>query len=180
MIEFSSTIALIYCIINILTIHISLYIIKRFRRRCGRVKNRGGGGGCGGGVQEAGGRIILRPPRAGLFQVPLRPDYSKSPQSRIILSPPEARSFWVCSKFGFLIEVWVCAKFGFVRSLGLFEVQVCSTPPIRGSSGQRHAKRALIRQLYYIIISIIFIIIISSSSSSSSSSISISAISLYQ
>ena len=66
---------------------LSVYIIKRFRRR---VKNREGEGG-GGGVEEAGGRIIL--------------------------SPPKARNFWVCSKFGF------------VRSLGLFEVWVCSTPP---------------------------------------------------
>ena len=65
---------------------LSLYIIKRFRRRrrC-RVKNREGEGGEGGG----GGR---------------------GPGGRIILSPPKARNFLVCSKFGF------------VRSLGLFEV----------------------------------------------------------
>ena len=74
--------------------YISLYIIKRFRRR--RVKNREGGQGGGG-------------PEAGLFYVPLRPDYSKSSQGRIILSPPKARNFWVC------------LKFGFVRSLGFFD-----------------------------------------------------------
>ena len=66
--------------------YISLYIIKRVRRRRRRVKNRGGGGG-GGGVEEAGGRIILRLSKAGLFcslkaglfEVPSRPNYSKSP-----------------------------------------------------------------------------------------------------
>ena len=57
----------------------SLYIIKRFRRRR-RVKNReggerrGGGGGGGGGGRG----------------VPPRPDYSKSPQGLIILSPRRA------------------------------------------------------------------------------------------
>ena len=62
--------------------YISLYIIKRVRRRRRRVKNRGGGG-----VEEAGGRIILRLSKAGLFcslkaglfEVPSRPNYSKSP-----------------------------------------------------------------------------------------------------
>ena len=52
---------------------ISLYIIKRFRRR--RVKNREGGGGRGGGGGGGGGGgrgvpqglIILSPPKAGLF-----------------------------------------------------------------------------------------------------------------
>ena len=68
-----------------LTTFISLYIIKRFHRR--RVKNREGEGG-----GEA---------KAELLLVPQRPNYSKSPQGRIILSPPKARNFWLCSKFGF-------------------------------------------------------------------------------
>ena len=47
---------------------------------------------------------------------------------------------WVCAKFGFvrslgLFKVLVFSEFGSVRSLGLFEVWVCSTPPMRGSSG---------------------------------------------
>ena len=60
------------------------------------------GGGIEGGVEEAElfevplrpdyskspqGRIILSPLKAGLFEVPSRSDYSKSPQGRIILSP---------------------------------------------------------------------------------------------
>ena len=45
------------------------------------------------------------------------PDYSKFPQGRIILTRTSG----------------VCSKFGFVRSLGLREVWVCSTPPILGS-----------------------------------------------
>ena len=60
-------------------IYISLYIIKRFRRRR-RVKNREGGEARGGeglegvGVEESPqGLIILSPPKAGLFLVPLRP-----------------------------------------------------------------------------------------------------------
>ena len=44
----------------------------------------------------------------------------RGPGGRIILSPPKARNFLVCSKFGFvrsldLFELRVCAKFGFVR-----------------------------------------------------------------
>ena len=56
---------------------VSLYIIKRFRRRRRRrrVKNREGAPGA-----ERGG-------------VPPRPNYSKSPQGRIILSPPKAELF---------------------------------------------------------------------------------------
>ena len=75
---------------------ISLYIIKRFRpRRRRRVKNREGEGGGG------------------------RPNYSKSPEGQIILSPSKARNFLVCSKFGFvrslgLFELWVCSKFWFL------------------------------------------------------------------
>ena len=56
------------------TLCISLYIIKRFRRRRqGRrcVKNRGGGGGRAGGGSEL----------FELLEVPLRLDYSKSPKA---------------------------------------------------------------------------------------------------
>ena len=59
------------------TLCISLYIIKRFRRRRqGRrcVKNRGGGGGGGGG----GG---VESELFELLEVPLRLDYSKSPKA---------------------------------------------------------------------------------------------------
>ena len=74
----------------IILYYLSLYIIKTFRRRP-RVKNREGEG--------EGGR---------------------GPGGRIILSPPKARNFWVCSKFGFvqslgLFEHRVSSKFGFVR-----------------------------------------------------------------
>ena len=47
----------------------------------------------------------------GGMLIPPRPDYSESR------------------------EDWVCSKFGFVRSFGLFEVWVCSTPTILGSIG---------------------------------------------
>ena len=53
-----------------------LYIIKRFRRRR-RVKNREGEEGERPNYSKSPqGRIILSPPKAGLFQVSLRPDYS--------------------------------------------------------------------------------------------------------
>ena len=97
---------------------ISLYSIKRFRRRRHRVKNQEGRGGGGSGGQ-------------------------------IIVSPPEARKFWVCSKFGFvrslgLFEVSVCSKFGFVRSFGLFEVSVCLTLTILGSRRYIYTKHTLV------------------------------------
>ena len=40
------------------------------------------------------------------------PDYSKSPQGRIIPSPHKARNFWVCSKLGLfrLQRFWVLAS----------------------------------------------------------------------
>ena len=39
---------------------------------------------------------------------------------RIILSPPKARKFWVCLKFGFVRSMSLL-KFGFVRSSSLFD-----------------------------------------------------------
>ena len=44
---------------------------------------------------------------------------------RIILSPPKARNFWVCSNFGFFRSLG--SKFRFVRTLSFSEVWVCST-----------------------------------------------------
>ena len=57
--------------------HLSLYIIKRFRRRRRRrrrVKNREGGEGMGGE-----GRGAEESPQGLIILSPLRPDYSKSP-----------------------------------------------------------------------------------------------------
>ena len=51
--------------------YISLYYKKISSRSC---QESGGGGG-----EEAGGRIILSPLKAGLFEVPSRPVYSKPP-----------------------------------------------------------------------------------------------------
>ena len=73
-------------------------------------------------------RSARSPIKAGLFKVPLRPDYSKSTQGQKLFGLFE---IWICSNFGFvrnldLFELWVCSNFGFVWSLGLFEVWVCS------------------------------------------------------
>ena len=72
--------------------NISLYIIKRFRRRRRRVKNREGGEGRG--VEREGWMGRGRGGRGG--GVPPRPDYLEggveaSHQGLIILSPPRPR-----------------------------------------------------------------------------------------
>ena len=72
--DFEYTVTIIYIMVTGCTC-MSLYIIKRFRRRR-RVKNREGERRRGGGV--SGGRRL---------------NYSKSPQGRIIPSPLEAGLF---------------------------------------------------------------------------------------
>ena len=90
--------------------YISLYYKKISPPPCQESRERGGGGGLVGGCPCVGGggpgRIVLSPPKAGLFLPELL-----------------ARNFWIG------------LKFKFVRSLGLSEVWVCSIPPILGSRG---------------------------------------------